>query len=234
MGFQRRKKLGWLINGVLRWYFNYSISRSTPTDKGTSDASKLSQDKNGEEKTSSLWDVTTVPEAETSPAETTKSSSLISDTVFQKIAALRRSNIEIKYGNSNISTSSSAGSTGKAKDEKNNSINQPPKASPYGSWETVTKMKDTGKKITKKDLQSFTELCQKISAKEGLSYYVEDNAEESEDDNDKDQSDSSDVIHHPFAVKPAPVMLPQMTNYSRRFSAPMVSTVFTTLDIYFL
>lgn len=172
-----------------------------------------------DEKTPSLWDVTTAPGSSSTATTITEASS---DTVFQKISELKRSSIEIRYNGGS--------STVKQKDDKTLK-SQTPKVSPYGNWETVT---ETNKASTKKDLKSLTELCQKISAKESLSRYVVD---EDDDEDNKDQSDdgknpSDPSIHHPFAVKPAPIMPPVLANHGRRFSTPMVSIIAYSLYVH--
>lgn len=163
----------------------------------------------------SKWDV---KEADATTADKVES---CTDSVFQKISALRRTGIEIKYGStvSNDSGSSSNRETTRGSRESTSSSTsssrdrQKEKIDPYGKWESVPASESTATSSTNtksRDLSKFTKLCLEISAKESKyeSHQADSETRLRRSDNEGDDDEEEDRIHHPFISKPAPVMPP--------------------------
>ena len=131
------------------------------------------------------------PDASTGTTEDSSSSS-----VFQKISALRRTGIEIKYGSTVTKEPTDLRESLNHRRRESRSSTEHEKNDPYGKWESVPVSEGKGKN---RDLSKFTKLCLEISAKESkYESHVVDNAVRS--------SDEEDTIHHPFISKPAPMM----------------------------
>ena len=137
-----------------------------------------------------MWDVKTVSDTNTNSDAT----------VFQKVSSLRRSGIEIKYGNT-ISSGDSVVKQIKNEEQK--------VANPYGKWEPVSTDKKDG------DLNKYMKLCQEVSAKESIyEDHVVDSKASSDEEDDR-------IINHPFISKPAPIVPP--VSFSSRI--PMVGYI---------
>ena len=77
------------------------------------------------------------------------------------------------------------------------------KPNPFSKWEPVEEKDDN-----KKELKKYFKLCAQISSKEGHTERT-------------NEIESGNDVHHPFAVKPAPFIMPQVN--SSRTATPMVS-----------
>lgn len=175
----------------------------------------------------SKWDVK-------EPDATTDLLDPSTNSVFQKISALRRTGIEIKYGSTVSNDPNSSGNretTRRSRESTSSSSKE--KTDPYGKWESVPESESTTSPTSNtktRDLSKFTKLCLEISAKESQ---YEDHQADSETKlrRSEDEDEDEEKIHHPFISKPAPIMPPVFGGAGGGRKFPMVQYFLTSFLI---